>query len=218
VSLDREFREPMPGQFVMIRFPWGPALARAFSPIAVGSGWMDLFVKTDGLLREAMAKAPRGSLLQIRGPYGVPFAERVDLRRRYVLVGGGSGIAPLVRFAESYPGSVAALAMGFRSGAVRPLVPGIDIAAEGENGETASDRLRAAWREGCGVIACGPEPLLASVAHRHRANAHAYVSLETRLGCGFGACRGCSIPTSSGMKRVCTDGPLFACSEVPWLG
>jgi dihydroorotate dehydrogenase electron transfer subunit len=218
VEFDPEFPEVAPGQFFMARFAWGPALPRAFSALGAGRGWIDLFVRTDGVLREAMSDAPRGAVLEVRGPYGVPYADRIDPARRYVLVGGGSGVAPLLRFAEVHPGLVASLALGFRSGAVRELLPGIDLAVEDEGGETADDRLRAAWRDGLGVIACGPEPLLASVARRQRGNAAAYVSLETRLGCGFGACRGCSIPTPSGMRRVCVDGPLFACSEVPWLG
>ncbi len=218
VAVDRGFPTPAPGQFVMVRFPWGPALPRAISALAAGDGWVDVFIKSDGILRGAMAKAPRDATLEVRGPYGVPYAERIDRGRRYVLVGGGSGVAPLLHFAERYPDSVAALALGFRSGGVRPLLPGIDVAVEDENGETADGRLTGSWHTGLGIIACGPEPLLAAVARRHREDPSAFVSLEVRLGCGFGACRGCSIPTPAGMRRVCVDGPLFACSEVPWLG
>ena len=43
---------------------------------------------------------------------------------------------------------------------------------------------------------------------------HGYVSLEARMGCGFGACMGCSIQTTSGPKRVCKEGPVFEASEV----
>jgi dihydroorotate dehydrogenase electron transfer subunit len=215
VALDSPL--PGPGQFFMVRFPWGPALPRALSVLGAEGGWIDLFVKMDGLLRGEMARSPRGAVLEIRGPYGVPYAERIDCSRRYVLVGGGSGIAPLLHFAEVFPNLVAATALGFRSAGVRALLPGVDLAAEDESGETADARLRASWREGLGVIACGPDPLLASVSRQQRDNPAAFVSLETRLGCGFGACRGCSIPTPAGTRRVCVDGPLFACSEVPWL-
>ena len=41
-----------------------------------------------------------------------------------------------------------------------------------------------------------------------------YVSLEARMGCGFGACMGCSIQTTNGPKRVCKEGPVFEASEV----
>ena len=45
-------------------------------------------------------------------------------------------------------------------------------------------------------------------------NGNGYVSLESRMGCGFGACMGCSIMTTSGPKRVCKEGPVFEASEV----
>ncbi|MBR5007095.1 MAG: dihydroorotate dehydrogenase electron transfer subunit, partial [Clostridia bacterium] len=40
--------------------------------------------------------------------------------------------------------------------------------------------------------------------------------LEERMGCGFGACMGCSIMTAGGAKRICKDGPVFAKSELLW--
>ncbi len=207
-----------PGQFLMMRFAWGPALPRAFATLGASEGVVDLLVKADGLLREALTAAPCDSLLEVRGPYGNPYIDCIDARRRYILVGGGSGVAPLLHFAATFPHLVDAVALGFRSAEARSLLPGVDLAAEEEAGETADDRLHARWREGLGILACGPDSLLASVARRYRDQPAVYVSLETRLGCGFGACLGCSIPTPSGMKRVCVDGPLFACSEVPWLG
>jgi dihydroorotate dehydrogenase electron transfer subunit len=217
IAFDGGFPMPAPGQFLMVRFPWGPALPRALSTLGAGAGWVDLLVKTDGVLREALSKAPLGTRVEMRGPYGIPYAERVDSDRRYALVGGGSGVAPLLSFAATYPQLVASLALGFRSGDVRRLLPGVDLAIEDETGETAEDRLRARWQEGAGVLACGPEPLLARVVRQFGTRPATYVSLETRLGCGFGACRGCTIPTPAGPRRVCVDGPLFACAEVPWL-
>lgn len=217
VELAAGLSAPQPGQFLMIRFPWGPALPRPFSTLSAKDGGIELLIKEDGLLREALAAAPSGAIVEVRGPYGVPYADRIDRDRQYVLVGGGSGVAPLLHFADSYPGLVAAMALGFRTSGARRLLPEADIAAEEETAETAEDRLRAVWRDGLGVIACGPEPLLAKVARAQRGNPAAYVSLETRLGCGFGSCLGCSIPTPAGLRRVCCDGPLFACSEVPWL-
>jgi dihydroorotate dehydrogenase electron transfer subunit len=201
----------------MIRFPWGPALPRPFSTLSAKHGEIELLIKEDGLLREALAAAPCGATLEVRGPYGVPYADRIDRGRQYVLVGGGSGVAPLLHFAHVFPNLVAAMALGFRTSGARRLLPEADIAVEDETAETAEDRLHAAWQDGLGVIACGPEPLLAKVARAQRENDAAYVSLETRLGCGFGSCLGCSIPTPVGLRLVCYDGPLFACSEVPWL-
>jgi dihydroorotate dehydrogenase electron transfer subunit len=218
VALEDPVAALAPGQFLMVRFSWGPALPRPLSTVAAGPYGVDLLVKVDGVLRTALGSSPRGTVVEVRGPYGVPYIARIERQRKYVLVGGGSGVAPLHHFASAYPQLVETAAFGFRSREVEQLLPGVDFASEEETGETADDRLRSRWRDGLGIIACGPEPLLASIARRYRSQPDVYVSLETRLGCGFGACLSCSIRTTAGMRRVCVDGPLFRCSELPWLG
>ena len=59
--------------------------------------------------------------------------------------------------------------------------------------------------------ACGPQVMLKYLALY---NSNGCVSLEARMGCGFGACMGCSIETTKGPKRVCKEGPVFNASEV----
>ena len=59
--------------------------------------------------------------------------------------------------------------------------------------------------------ACGPQVMLKYLAMY---SLNGYVSLEARMGCGFGACMGCSIQTTNGPKRVCKEGPVFDASEV----
>ena len=58
---------------------------------------------------------------------------------------------------------------------------------------------------------CGPQVMLKYLALY---NSNGCVSLEARMGCGFGACMGCSIQTVNGPKRVCKEGPVFEASEV----
>ena len=61
---------------------------------------------------------------------------------------------------------------------------------------------------------CGPLPMLRAV---YRATGvGGQFSLEERMGCGFGACMGCSFRTTNGDKRICKDGPVFAKEELPW--
>ncbi len=210
-------RSARPGQFIMIRRLGSPALPRAFSVLGVGPGRVELFVKLDGLLRELLGSAPLGTRFELRGPYGVPYEERIDPGRRYVLVGGGSGAAPLLFLHERRPDLVSDLVLGFRHGGANDLFPALDLVVEVTSGQRASDRLADVWRPGLGIVACGPEPMLRDVGTRYRGEAAVYVSLEARLGCGIGSCLGCSIPTAHGMRRICRDGPLFACSELPWL-
>ncbi len=64
------------------------------------------------------------------------------------------------------------------------------------------------------VYACGPIAMLKAINKVLKTNAQ--FSLEERMGCGFGACMGCSINTVSGPKRVCCDGPVFERSELLW--
>lgn len=53
-------------------------------------------------------------------------------------------------------------------------------------------------------------------ALKNTINATGKLSLEARMGCGFGACMGCSIETKSGSKRICKDGPVFESEELLW--
>ncbi len=62
--------------------------------------------------------------------------------------------------------------------------------------------------------ACGPLVMLKALANHNR---NGEISLEARMGCGFGACMGCSIETVNGARRVCKDGPVFNSGEVLFL-
>ena len=64
------------------------------------------------------------------------------------------------------------------------------------------------------VYACGPLPMLRAIDEKSPVRAQ--FSLEARMGCGFGACMGCTIETAGGPKRVCKDGPVFNSGEVRW--
>lgn len=64
------------------------------------------------------------------------------------------------------------------------------------------------------VYACGPKPMLRAVYNK--AETSGQFSFEERMGCGFGACMGCSIKTASGYKRVCKDGPVFKKEDIIW--
>jgi dihydroorotate dehydrogenase electron transfer subunit len=59
---------------------------------------------------------------------------------------------------------------------------------------------------------CGPLPMIKALIQT--AGTHGEVSMEERMGCGFGACMGCTIQTTQGPKRVCKEGPVFAASEL----
>ena len=61
---------------------------------------------------------------------------------------------------------------------------------------------------------CGPEPMLKAVYKATRTSGQ--MSFEERMGCGFGACMGCSCKTLTGYKRICKDGPVMKKEEILW--
>ena len=205
------------GQFVLVRYSDDPCLPRAFSVMSGSDLGLELFIKTEGRVREKFATAPMGTVFEVRGPYGTPYAEKISLDRKYVLVGGGSGAAPLLHFRKRYPNHVAGEVYGFRSEDACDLLSEVELTVESTTGLRAHEQLQSVWRPGLGILACGPEPMLRLLAQQYRAEPDVYVSLEARIGCGIGTCLGCSIQTTTGMQRICKEGPLFALEELPWL-
>ena len=69
------------------------------------------------------------------------------------------------------------------------------------------------------IYACGPLAMyqrIASQRQQQHVKKTIQISLEVRMGCGLGACYGCSIKTRHGMKQVCKDGPVFNLEEILW--
>ncbi len=205
------------GQFVLVRYGEDPCLPRAFSVMSQRPGALEFFVKSEGRVREKLWNAPIGTPFDVRGPYGVPYASRIPSDRTYLLVAGGSGVAPMLCFAEQCAHLTTGGVYGFRTADACDLLPNIPLVIEEVTGLQAADRLRAVWRPGLGILACGPEAMLRILANDYRGVPDVYVSLEARIGCGIGTCLGCRIETAAGPKRICVDGPLFPMEDLPWL-
>ena len=139
------------------------------------------------------------------------------------LVGGGIGIAPLYGLARRLlaAGKPPVVVLGYRSAAemfwqeeFRAL--GIQVVVATEDGSCGvhgfvTDALQEAYDTLC---ACGPTPMLKALAKV--TTGPGFFSLEARMGCGFGACMGCTIETTEGPKRVCREGPVFRKEELVW--
>jgi dihydroorotate dehydrogenase electron transfer subunit len=63
---------------------------------------------------------------------------------------------------------------------------------------------------------CGPVAMLKAINEKLKPAAKLLVSLEARMGCGFGGCLGCVVPTTAGPRRVCVEGPVFDGREIKW--
>lgn len=107
-------------------------------------------------------------------------------------------------------------ALGFPEGFQGDAPDGVDPKPAGRKAEemNPSDRGTEAGHDA--FFACGPEPMLKAVCQRIPRGIPGQLSFEERMGCGFGACMGCSCRTKYGSKRICTDGPVLDREEIVW--
>ena len=211
-----------PGQFVDIALE-GRYLRRPISVCDYDATTLTLIYKVVGEGTAQMSRMAAGGELDLLTGLGNGFDVH-NAAQRPLLVGGGVGVPPLYNLAKVL------LAAGKRVG----VVLGFNTADE----VFYADEFRAL---GCRVIVatadgsygvkgfattplndlnysyfytCGPEPMLKAVYKATRTSGQ--MSFEERMGCGFGACMGCSCKTLTGYKRICKDGPVMRKEEILW--
>lgn len=208
-----------PGQFINIALP-GKFLRRPFSV----SDWdyckVILLYKTIGEGTEQLSRMAAGETLSILTGLGNGFDPALG-GGEPALVGGGLGAAPLPALAKALlrRGAHPKAYLGFASAEDVILeeelsalgVPTIVSTMDGSAGVRGfvTDLIP----DNAYVFACGPEPMLRAAYSRAR---DGQFSFESRMGCGFGACMGCTCETNFGPKRVCKDGPVFCKEEILW--
>ena len=211
-----------PGKFVEVSLP-GFFLRRPFSVCGVEGDELTLAVKLAGRGTQALHELPAGAQLEVLTGLGRGF----DLARSGgapLLLGGGSGTAPMLYLARELAalGTRPAAAIGFGTAAeccfereFRELCSDLRVftqdGSRGERGLVTQALERGGYSF---VYACGPLPMLRAVDEKSAAPGQ--FSLEERMGCGFGACMGCTVETKNGPRRVCRDGPVFGLGEVRW--
>jgi dihydroorotate dehydrogenase electron transfer subunit len=232
-----------PGQFVFIRVGPGdaadPFLRRPMSLAGIDAarGMIDLAVRGIGRgTRQLVATGP-GRVWDVVGPLGKGYP--LPAKPKSLLVGGGMGSASLLPLAQAIVGGADShtaqtrmlMLLGARSSAElwAPALaqerglPALFATDDGTMGHPGlvTDLLRTEVRGGqiSTVYACGPVPMLSAVQQiTMEAGVDCHLSLEQRMACGVGACRGCSWPRSEqagrGYVRVCRDGPVFSAEEV----
>jgi len=230
-----------PGQFAMIRAPGAePLLARPMAYMQADGARASFGVKVAGRGTAAIAAVPAGATLVVWGPLGrgfrLPAPHGEHAPHRFVLVGGGIGVPPLVMQAAELKrrGVIATVIVGARTKA--ELFGRDELAEQGLAAKIATDDgsdgakgfvtellAREALDASTLVQACGPTPMLAAVkAACEKAGAPCELSLEARMGCGVGACRGCMIPLSPAARAesgkeylcLCVDGPVVDSGRV----
>ena len=214
-----------PGQFVNISLP-GKFLRR---PISICSwtkdGALMLLVKVVGGGTHDLVRCVPGTELDVLTGLGNGFNTTFG-GDSPVLVGGGIGTAPMYGLAQRLldQGRTPTVVLGFRSGKdafyleeFAALGCRLMIATEDGSMGTkgfVTDCLKK-LPDLSYVFACGPLPMLKAV-HGLPGITGGQYSFEARMGCGFGACMGCTVPTKDGYKRVCKDGPILYQEEIVW--
>lgn len=209
----------MPGQFVEISVP-GLYLRRPISVCDIEGNRLTLVFKTVGKGTEAMAKMAPGMQLDLLTGLGKGF-DTSRCKECALLAGGGVGVPPLYLLARKLlkEGKRVKVALGFNTAdeifyADKFRELGADVAIATVDGSFGvkgfvTDAIALPEMQGRDFwYACGPLPMLSALG-RTLDCGRGEVSMEERMGCGFGACMGCTIETPWGPKRVCKDGPVF---------
>ncbi len=206
-------------------------------------GKLTLIYKVVGNGTDAMSRMQTGDKLNMLMGLGHGF-ETGASGAHPLLVGGGVGTPPMYGLAKKLvlAGSTVDVILGFNTAEDVFLAEEFDrlndiyeFGCEGFEGAKPEVRVHIATVTGekgtkgfvtdcLGKItdcthyySCGPIPMLAALKkamNERFPEVHGELSLEERMGCGFGACVGCSIETRAGIKKVCTDGPVFPAEEV----
>ena len=210
-----------PGQFCEVALP-GLFLRRPISLADLGRDEATLIYKTVGKGTRLMKALPAGSELSLLTGLGNGY----DLSRAGkapLLLGGGVGVPPLYLLAKKLleENRRVRVILGFNKKSeifyeneFRSLGAEVTVTtADGSEG--IKGFVTDALPEGISYFyACGPLPMLKAVYRAVPSDGE--FSLEERMGCGFGACMGCSVETRSGAKRVCREGPVFRKEELLW--
>ena len=209
-----------PGQFVEIALP-GKFLRRPISVNDWDADSLTLIYKVVGQGTEQMAQLPVGTKLDVLTGLGNGYDTALS-GDKPVLVGGGVGVPPLYALCKKLlaQGKHPSVVLGFNKESEIFLkekfealgVPVSIATADGSVGTKGfvTDVLRGL--DYSYFYACGPMPMFRAMEQVVKTSGE--YSFEERMGCGFGACMGCSIQTKSGAKRVCKDGPVFIREEV----
>ncbi len=211
-----------PGQFVNIKLD-GFYLRRPISVCDAEGDTLTIIYKVVGEGTEKMAKTERGERwLTLTG-----LGNGYDLSKsgeRPLLIGGGAGVPPMYMLCKRLveEGKAPTVILGFNTESevfykekftnlgVNVIVATAD-GSEGVKGfvTDAMDGVDYTY-----FYTCGPEPMLRAVYNKSVSSGQ--FSFEERMGCGFGACMGCSCETKYGNKRICRDGPVLEKEEIIW--
>ena len=211
-----------PGQFVNIQLA-GMFLRRPISVCDYDEATLTIIYKAVGKGTEAMTQITAGTQLDLLTGLGNGYDLTLS-GDHPVLIGGGVGVPPMYNLAKKLlaQGKTVSVILGFNTQAeifyeqeFKDL--GCDVTVTTVDGSygmqgfvtNALPQIPYTY-----FYTCGPEPMLKAVYRFSETSGQ--MSFEKRMGCGFGACMGCSCKTITGYKRICKEGPVMKKEEILW--
>ena len=210
------------GQFVNIKLD-GFYLRRPISVCDAEGGKLTLIYKVVGKGTAKMAEMKGGEKLSVLTGLGNGYDLSVS-GDKPLLIGGGAGVPPMYMLCKKLvaEGKKPTVILGFggedevfykekfEALGAKTLVTTVDGRAGIKGFVTdAMEGLDYSY-----FYTCGPEPMLKAIYDKSVTSGQ--FSFEERMGCGFGACMGCSCKTKYGNKRICKDGPVLVKEEIIW--
>ncbi|MBR5021807.1 MAG: dihydroorotate dehydrogenase electron transfer subunit [Oscillospiraceae bacterium] len=211
-----------PGQFVNIQLD-GLFLRRPISVCDLGENTLTIIYKAVGKGTEQMSRMQTGKKLDVLTGLGNGYDMTVA-GERPVLLGGGVGVPPMYLLAKQLlaMGKKVTVILGFNTESEifyekEFMALGADVIVTTVDGSRGikgfvTDALK--MLDYTYFYTCGPEPMLKAVYKASTTSGQ--MSFEKRMGCGFGACMGCSCKTLTGYKRICKEGPVMRKEEILW--
>ena len=210
-----------PGQFVNLKLD-GLFLRRPISVCDLEGETLTLIYKVVGKGTAQLSEMLPGQSVPVLTGLGNGYDTALS-GDRPLLIGGGVGVPPLYLLAKQLraQGKAVSVILGFNTASelfyeqeFRAIGCEVRVTTvDGSRGVKGfvTDALPEDYTH---VYTCGPEPMLRAVYRRIRTGGS--FSFEKRMGCGFGACMGCSCKTVTGYKRICKEGPVLQKEEILW--
>ena len=210
------------GQFVNIKLD-GFFLRRPISVCDYDENSLTIIYKVVGEGTDAMSKMSVGDTLDVLTGLGNGYDLSIS-GENPLLIGGGVGVPPMYNLCKKLicEGKKVSVILGFNGKD--------DVFAEKEFNDLGAKVIVTTVDGSYGIkgfvtdamkaldysyfYTCGPEPMLKAVYNQSKTSGQ--FSFEERMGCGFGACMGCSCKTKYGNKRICKDGPVIVKEEIIW--
>ena len=211
-----------PGQFVNIKLE-GHFLRRPISVCDCEDGTLTIIYKVVGEGTRKMSRAPIGTEWQTLTGLGNGYDTSVS-GNRPLLIGGGAGVPPMYMLCKKLisEGKTPSVILGFGTKTqafYKEMFTnlGVSVAVTTNDGSEGTHGFVTDVMDNFDYTyfyTCGPEPMLKAIYNKSKTSGQ--FSFEERMGCGFGACMGCTCETKYGNKRICRDGPVLVKEEIIW--